>query len=124
MWYCLKVRVLLQQLHKTFRGNIFGLRTVAGNFFSKVTTDASGELAFQPGNSKAGDYVDLSFVMNTLVVLSTAPHPLDPKTSYQPGAVNLEVFDTPPEAITECLHISENTRALKNTQHFYCGDEK
>ena len=66
----------------------------------------------------------LSFEMNTLVVLSTAPHPLDPKASYQPGAVNLAVFNTPAEAATECLHSAENTRALKNTQHFYCGDEK
>ena len=103
-----------------------GMRDIVSNinFFSKVTTDASGELAFQPENSKAGDYVDLSFAMNTLVVLSAAPHPLDPKTSYQPGAVNLAVFNTPAEAIPECLHIAENTRALKNTQHFYCGDEK
>jgi len=103
-----------------------GMRDIVSNinFFSKVTTDASGELAFQPENSKAGDYVDLSFVMNTLVVLSAAPHPLDSKVSYQPGAVNLAVFNTPAEAIAECLHIAENTRALKNTQQFYCGDEK
>jgi len=55
-------------------------------------------------------------------VLSTAPHPLDPGKSYQPGAIHLELFDTPPEAVTECLRIAENIRALHNTQHFYCGN--
>jgi len=100
-----------------------GLRDIVSNinFFSKVTADVSGELTFHAGNSKAGDYVDLSFVMNTLMALSTAPHPLDPKQFYQPGAVNLELFNTPPETATECLHIAENVRALHNTQHFYCG---
>ncbi|MEK6594956.1 MAG: urea amidolyase associated protein UAAP1, partial [Pseudomonadota bacterium] len=101
-----------------------GMRDIVANinFFSKVTADASGELTFHAGNSKAGDYIDLSFVMNTLMVLSTAPHPLDPGKSYQPGAIHLELFDTPPEAVTECLRIAENIRALHNTQHFYCGN--
>lgn len=101
-----------------------GMRDIVANinFFSKVTADALGELTFHAGNSKADDYIDLSFVMNTLMVLSTAPHPLDPGKSYQPGAIHLELFDTPPEAVTECLRIAENIRALHNTQHFYCGN--
>ncbi|MEK7772145.1 MAG: urea amidolyase associated protein UAAP1 [Pseudomonadota bacterium] len=101
-----------------------GMRDIVANinFFSKVTADALGELTFHAGNSKAGDYIDLSFVMNTLMVLSTAPHPLDPGKSYQPGAIHLELSDTPPEAVTECLRIAENIRALHNTQHFYCGN--
>ncbi|MBY0498107.1 MAG: urea carboxylase-associated family protein [Nitrosomonas sp.] len=103
-----------------------GIRDIVANinFFSKVTTDASGELAYQTDHSKPGDYVDLSFIMNTLVVLSTAPHPLDPKKTYQPGMVDLELLNTPPEAIKECLHISENIRALHNAQNFYCEGVK
>lgn len=91
-------------------------------FFSKVTTNSAGELAFHPNHSKAGDLIDLSFAMNTLVVLSTAPHPLDPRPSYQPGAVDLELFNTPAEALNECLQIAENRRALQNAKHFYCED--
>jgi hypothetical protein len=45
---------------------------------------------------------------------------LDPGKPYQPGAVNLELFDTPADAASECLHIAENIRALQNAQHFYC----
>jgi len=95
------------------------------NFFSKVTVDENGELQFHAENSQAGDYVDLSFAMNTLVTLSTALHPLDAAESYQPGAVNLSAFKTSPDMTAECLRIAENTRAHHNT-HRYClqqGDE-
>lgn len=91
------------------------------NFFSKVTADATGRLMFHAGHSRAGDHVDLSFVMNTLVVLSAAPHPLDTKPHYQPGAVQLELLHTPASALQSCLQIAENQRALRNTENYYGG---
>ncbi|MBA3756711.1 MAG: urea carboxylase-associated family protein [Nitrosomonas sp.] len=102
-----------------------GMRDIVSNinFFSKVTADANGELTFHAGNSKAGDYIDLSFEMDTLVVLSAAPHPLDTKLTYQPGAVDLVVFITPDAAASECQKIAENVRGLHNTDQLYhpCG---
>ncbi len=89
------------------------------NFFSKVTADANGKLTFHANNTQAGDYVDLSFQMDTLMLLSAAPHPLDTAESYQPGDVNLALFATPPDAITECTRIAENMRGFQNTQRFY-----
>jgi hypothetical protein len=88
-----------------------------------------GRLEFHPGSSKAGDYVDLSFEMDTLVVLSTAPHPLDPSKTYRPGAVNLAAFATPSTVsgdfrwqAKEPARIPENERGLQNTQRLYtCG---
>lgn len=103
-----------------------GMRDVVANinFFSKVTADPSGELMFHPGNSKAGNHVDLSFEMDTLMVLSAAPHPLDPAETYQPGAVSLAAFATPPATTAECSRIAENLRGLQNTRRFYscCGE--
>lgn len=98
-----------------------GLRDVVANinFFSKVTADKTGVLSYQAEHGKAGDYVDLSFVMNTLMVLSAAPHPLDSATEYRPGAIGLTLIDTPPQAEAACLSIAENHRALQNTQNFY-----
>ncbi|SCY81645.1 hypothetical protein SAMN05216420_1255 [Nitrosospira sp. Nl5] len=107
-----------------------GMRDVVSNinFFSKVTANSSGELEFHPGHSKAGDHVDLSFEMDTLVVLSAAPHPLDPAETYHPGAVSLAAFATPSASgdfrwgAKECTRIAENARGLQNTQRFYaCG---
>jgi len=92
------------------------------NFFSKVAANANGELVFHANNSQAGDYIDLSFEMNTLVVLSAAPHPLDTSECYQPGAVNLTLFATSSEATAGCAHIAENDRGLQNTQRFYFCD--
>ncbi len=95
------------------------------NFFSKVAADVNGELVFHADHSKAGDYVELSFEMNTLIALSAAPHPLDTSENYQPGAIHLTLFATPPEitaATAECAHIAENSRGLQNTQRFYACD--
>jgi len=66
-----------------------GMHDVVSNIncFSKVIAKSSGELVFHTGNSKASDYVDLSFEMDTLMVLSAAPHPLDSADTYRPGAV-------------------------------------
>lgn len=98
-----------------------GMRDIVSNinFFSKVTADESGELMFHENNSKANDYVDLSFEMDTLVVLSAAPHPLDSAKTYQPGAIRLSMFATPADVKTECAQIAENVRGLQNTQHYY-----
>lgn len=102
-----------------------GMRDIVSNinFFSKVTADAHGELTFQAGNSQAGDHVDLSFEMDTLVILSAAPHPLDPKPAYQPGAVDLAAFITSDTAVSACQQITENIRGLHNTHRLYlpCG---
>jgi len=100
-----------------------GMRDVVSNinFFSKVSADAAGNMIFDTAHGKAGAYVDLSFVMDTLMVLSAAPHPLDPRTSYSPGGINLELSETLSEAAEQCSRIAENTRAMLNTQYFYCG---
>ena len=48
------------------------------NWFSKVVTDDSGQLSYVADGANPGDFVDLRFEMDTLVVLNTCQHPLDP----------------------------------------------
>jgi len=62
------------------------------NLFSKAVVNESGQLQFKTSNSKAGDVLDLRFDMNVLVVLSTAPHPLDTSADYQPADVSLTAW--------------------------------
>jgi urea carboxylase-associated protein 2 len=63
------------------------------NFFSAVVPgdDDRGTLAWRPGHSTAGDWVELRAETDLLVVLSTAPHPLDPTPVWQPAPVSLHV---------------------------------
>jgi urea carboxylase-associated protein 2 len=90
------------------------------NWFSKVVADESGGLSYAPGASKPGSYVDLRFELDTLVVLNTCQHPLDPNPEYDPGRVKLEVFKSEPAAQDDPCRNSrpENQRAFKNTENY------
>jgi urea carboxylase-associated protein 2 len=61
------------------------------NFFTKVAVSERGELAFVAGNSPAGATVTVRFELDTLVVLCSAPHPLDPAPTWSPRPVRLEL---------------------------------
>jgi len=91
------------------------------NFFSKVVPDGAGNLSFVQNHSKAGSIVDIRFDMNVLVVLSTAPHCLDPKKSYAPSAVKLSAWHAGlAEADDACRNSCEqNQRGFVNTERYY-----
>jgi urea carboxylase-associated protein 2 len=91
------------------------------NFFSKVTPGAEGTMNFVQNFSKAGNYVDVRFDMNTLLALSTAPHPLNPDTSYKPAAVKLSArhagLATADDACRNAC--PQNQRGFINTERYY-----
>jgi len=91
------------------------------NLFSKVVADDAGRLTFVSGHSKKGDQVDLRFELNTLVVLNTCQHPLDPDPSYHPRSVRIEVLPAgTPAANDPCRHSRpENERAFLNTENYH-----
>ncbi|WGL50602.1 DUF1989 domain-containing protein [Nocardioides sp. BP30] len=62
------------------------------NFFSKVAIadDARASMAFVAGHAAAGDTVTLRTEHDVLMVLCTAPHPLDPGV-YAPASVEVSV---------------------------------
>jgi uncharacterized protein len=95
------------------------------NFFSKVTVDASGQLSFMPSREGAGDQVELRAEMDTLVVLNTAPHPLDPSPLWSPHPVRCEIVAVPPAAIDDPCRVScaENTRGYENTAIYHCQSD-
>lgn len=91
------------------------------NLFSKASANNEGGLVFNVSNSQAGDVVDIRFDMNVLVVLSTAPHPLEIKTEYQPADVLLTAFHAGAAAADDvCRNACEqNQRGFINTERFY-----
>jgi urea carboxylase-associated protein 2 len=66
------------------------------NFFVCIAVDGEGKMAWRASNSRPSAYVDLRFEMDTLVVLSNTPHPLDPVNRYAPPAVELVVWQGEP----------------------------
>lgn len=91
------------------------------NFFSKVTADKQGVLSFDPAAAKAGSSIDLRMEMDTLVVLNSCQHPLDPNPEYAPKPVKLEVFKGDPVAEDDPCLLSrpENMRAYENNLAYH-----
>lgn len=99
-----------------------GRRDIAANvnWFSKVEVAEDGALQFVPGASKAGDQVDLRFEMDTLVLLHTCPHPLDPASAYPRKRIAYEVRNAPPVASDDLCLTSrpENARGFENNRRY------
>jgi len=93
------------------------------NFFSKVTTDDAGNLRYQTDHSKAGNFVELRFDMNVLVVLSVCQHPLDPAPHYAPRPVQLQAWHCGTAAEDDyCRNFRpENVRGFYNTELLFRG---
>jgi hypothetical protein len=91
------------------------------NFFVKVASDAEGKLSWVPNNSKPGSYVELRAEMNTLIVLSNTPHPLDPAAKYSVKPVHLAVRAAGPVAADDHCRTScpENERGFALTEAYF-----
>lgn len=91
------------------------------NFFSKVTVSSEGEMQFQANHSNVNDFVDLRFEMNTLVILSSAPHPLDTNQNYEPKKVRLTAWRSAlPGSDDFCRNFRpENQRGFYNTEIWF-----
>ena len=91
------------------------------NFFSKVTVADDGSMHFRPGNSRAGDSVELRAEMNVLTVLNTCQHPLDSNLKYQPKPVKLTLRKVAPPGPDDPCRISrpENERGFILTERYF-----
>lgn len=91
------------------------------NFFSKAVADDRGNLRFDREHRRPGQYLDLRFEMNVLVVLSAAPHPFDPSTQYAPGPVRMTAWRSGTAGADDScrLRCAENDRGFINTERFF-----
>jgi urea carboxylase-associated protein 2 len=91
------------------------------NFFSKVGVDLDGNMELIPDHCREGDFVDLRFEMNTIVVLSTCQHRLDPNPCYDPQAVELLCWRSGTAGKDDPCRLSmpENGRGFINTERYY-----
>lgn len=97
------------------------------NWFSKVAVAQDGSISLDPAAAHAGASVELRFEMDTLVLLHTCPHPLNPAASYPRNPVSFELFDGPATAPGDPCIVSaaENGRGFENNRLFHgaCGGE-
>lgn len=116
-----------QNGHDSFlvEGGKYGLqrRDLAANvnWFSKIAVEADGRMAFDPANSRPGASVDLRFEMDTLVLLHTCPHPLDPSPRYPRRAVGYELRRAEPVGEDDfCRNFRpENRRGFENNRLYH-----
>jgi len=96
-----KYQELRNDFHRNARDNFvvelgkhgLGKRDIAANvnFFVRINADEQGRIAWVPNNSHAGAAVELRAEMDTLVVLTNTPHPMDPATAYAPPGIELGI---------------------------------
>ena len=96
-----------------------GARDLAAtvNLFSRVTVDAAGRLVFHPGSSPPGARVVLRADADVLVLLNTAPHPLDRTPGWGPRPVAMDVREVGPAAPDDPVRTAcpENERGFAAT---------
>jgi len=93
------------------------------NLFSAVGVDDEGNLKYLQNNSQAGDYIELRFEMDTLVLMHTCPHPLNPAAEYPRKPVSYQIRQAA-EVLSDdfCLNFRpENQRGFKNNEVFHLG---
>jgi urea carboxylase-associated protein 2 len=95
------------------------------NWFSKVATDADGNMNLDGDHSVPGSSITLRFEMDTLVLLHTCPHPLNTASEYPRKPVRIEIGEAEPVSDDDyCLNYRpENRRGFQNNALYYMGSE-
>jgi len=92
------------------------------NLFTKVvpSDDDRGALIYAAGNALAGDWVELRAEQDVLVVLSTAPHPLDPAPAWAPSDITATVSVVGPPAADDASRTfrAESARAIEQAERW------
>ncbi|HVU74213.1 MAG TPA: urea amidolyase associated protein UAAP1 [Mycobacteriales bacterium] len=92
------------------------------NLFTKVVPgdDDRGGLTYAPGNAHAGDWAELRAEQAVLVVLSTAPHPLDPSDRWSPSDVVATIHPVGPAAADDASRTfrAESARAIEQAERW------
>ena len=100
-----------------------GKRDMAANLniFSKVATDAEGNLQFVENHSAPESTIDLRFEMDTLVLMHTCPHPLHPAEEYPRKPIRYQILKADPVANDDfCMNsCGENQRGFQNNALYH-----
>ncbi len=100
-----------------------GKRDMAANvnWFSRVYTDDAGTMKLDANNSQAGDYLDLRFEMDTLVIFHTCPHPMNDAIEYPKIGLTYQIRKADPIKEDDfCMNsCPENQRGFQNNAIYH-----
>jgi len=90
------------------------------NFFTRINVDDKGNLSFA-NQSKPGAYIDLQAEMNSLIVINTCPHPLNPNPKYEPKPLKVTIWEANcgVEENPCYLKCDQNKRGFTNTINYF-----
>lgn len=93
------------------------------NWFSRVDVEEDGTMSFVADHSKAGNAVTLRFDMQTLVLLHTCPHPLNPAREYPRHPIAYRLSLASPMSDDDVCLVSreENSRGFMNNYLYSLG---
>lgn len=93
------------------------------NWFSRVATSDDGTLLFDANAAKPDAQVELRFEMDTLVLMHTCPHPLNPSPVYPRKPVTFEITEGSAATADDPCRVSaaENGRGFQNNRLFHVG---
>ncbi len=91
------------------------------NFFSKVEVHDDGSMHFIPSHAKSGSALELRAEMNTLVILNTCQHPMDPDPVYAQRPVKLTLKKVEAPGPNDLCRTSrpENARGFTLTERYF-----
>lgn len=102
-----------------------GRRDLAANinWFSKVSIAENGAMLFDSARVPPGRSVALRFEMDTLVLLHTCPHPMNPAADYPRNTVGLHISEAPAVLADDaCMNFTpENGRGFANNEIYHLG---
>jgi urea carboxylase-associated protein 2 len=93
------------------------------NWFTKLVADEDGGLHFDAAHRAPGQFVDLRFDMHTLVIVSAAMHPLDPRAAWSPSAISLAAWRSGLAPANDLCRNArgETRRAFENTERYFAA---
>lgn len=87
------------------------------NWFSRIPVENNGALRFDAVAARPGATIELYFMMDTLVLIHTCPHPLNPASAYPLKPVRIEIVERPAQPdLRPHLHRAENARGFENNR--------
>jgi len=91
------------------------------NLFSRINVDEHGNLSYAKSQSRPGDFIDLRFEMDTLLILHTCPHPLNDANDYPKKAVKYQLSEALPILGDDVCRNSclENQRGFENNRIYH-----